>query len=160
MTQPLNHDSRARSRAWFLMTARIILGAVFIYMGGSKALDPVGFLKLTRQYDLVHVPILLNLIAVIIPWLEVFCGLLLLSGLAIRGSAMLLSTMLVAFTAIVIRRALAIHAATLIPFCAIKFDCGCGNGPVFICHKVAENALLLLLALSLLFWQNHRATKA
>jgi hypothetical protein len=28
----------------------------------------------------------------------------------------------------------------------VKFDCGCGAGEVYICHKLAENAALLLLA--------------
>ena len=36
--------------------ARWLLGAVFIYTGFEKALDPVSFLKLVRQYDLVQTP--------------------------------------------------------------------------------------------------------
>ena len=33
--------------------ARWVLGAVFLYMGLNKALHPVDFLKLLRQYDIV-----------------------------------------------------------------------------------------------------------
>jgi hypothetical protein len=36
------------------------------------------------------------------------------------------------------------------PFCTVKFDCGCGAGEVFICHKLVENTVLLLLAAWLL----------
>ena len=32
----------------------------------------------------------------------------------------------------------------------MKFDCGCGTGEVFICHKLVENTVLLLLSAWLL----------
>ncbi len=126
--------------------ARWLLGAVFIYMGLNKALHPVEFLKLVRQYDLVTNPFLLNSIAAILPWFEVFCGLLLLAGVAVRGSALMLAAMLIPFTLIVLRRALVIAAAQAIPFCAVKFDCGCGSGEVLICHKLVENCLLIFIS--------------
>ena len=81
---------------------------------------------------------------------QIGTGLLLLAGIAVRGSALLLFGMLVPFTLVVLKRALAIHAAKAIPFCAISFDCGCGGGAVVICHKLLENSLLILLSLLLL----------
>ncbi len=140
----------------FAAAARWILGGLFVWMGLSKALDPVGFLKLVHAYDLVTVPLLLNLIAGILPWFEVFCGLLLLLGVAVRGTALVAVAMLVPFTLMVLRRALALHAAGHLPFCAIKFDCGCGAGEVFICRKLAENTMLILVALGLVFLRQHR----
>ena len=69
--------------------ARWWLGCVFIYMGLNKALPhPEYFLKLVRQYDMVTSPLLLNSIGAALPWFEVFCGLLLLVGVAVRGSAL------------------------------------------------------------------------
>jgi uncharacterized membrane protein YphA (DoxX/SURF4 family) len=136
--------------------ARWALGALFLYMGLVKALDPVDFLKLVRQYELVTQPFLLNLIAATLPWFEVFCALLLLTGVAVRGAALMFVVMLVPFTVIVLHRALAIYAAQSIAFCAIRFDCGCGAGEVFICHKLAENTLLTLLALWLAVRRHHR----
>ena len=130
----------------FTVLASCCLGALFIYMGLNKALDPVAFLKLLRQYDLTQTPLLLNSIAAALPWFEVFCGLLLLLGVAVRGTALTLLLLLAPFTALVLHRALALHSALDIPFCAVKFDCGCGEGAVFICRKLAENALLMLLA--------------
>jgi hypothetical protein len=93
---------------------------------------------------------LLNSIAATLPWFEVFCGLLLLFGIAVRGSALVLIAMLVPFTAIVFKRALEIAAANHQVFCAVKFDCGCGMGEVFICHKLVENTVLFLLSAWLL----------
>jgi uncharacterized membrane protein YphA (DoxX/SURF4 family) len=136
--------------------ARWALGGLFIYTGLNKALDPVAFLKIVRQYDMVHDPWLLNAIAAGLPWFEVFCGLFLCAGIAVRGSALALILMLLPFTAIVIRRALELQSVLAIRFCAVKFDCGCGTGEVFICHKILENALLTLLAAWLLAGNGRR----
>ena len=129
---------------------RWLLGVLFVYMGLSKALDPVNFLKLVREYDLTHISWLLNSIAALLPWFEVFCGLLLLTGIAVRGAALMLILMLVPFTMLVFQRALDIQSAQAIAFCAVKFDCGCGAGEVFICRKLAENFILAALAAWLL----------
>jgi uncharacterized membrane protein YphA (DoxX/SURF4 family) len=129
------------------LAARWFLGGLFIYTGLEKGLDPVSFLKLVRQYDMVHTPFLLNSVAAALPWFEVFCGALLLAGIAVRGAALTLGCVLIPFTAVIWHRALVLQAARAIPFCAVKFDCGCGMGEVFICRKLLENAGLLLLAL-------------
>jgi len=134
----------------FAVLARWLLGAVFLYLGLNKALHPVEFLKLVRQYDLVQNSLLLNSIAGALPWFEIFCGLLLLAGVAVRGTAVMLIVMLVPFTVLVFRRALAIQSAQAIPFCAVKFDCGCGTGEIFICRKLLENFLFILFSVWLL----------
>lgn len=129
--------------------ARWVLGALFVYMGLSKALHPEEFLKLVRQYELVSSPLVLNSIAAVLPWFEAFCGLLLLAGVAVRGTAGLLVVMLVPFTLLVLKRALAIAGVKGLPFCLVKFDCGCGAGEVFICNKLLENSLLIFVACAL-----------
>jgi uncharacterized membrane protein YphA (DoxX/SURF4 family) len=128
------------------LAARWILGGVFVYMGLLKALEPDAFLKLVREYHLVTNPLLLNSIAAGLPWFEVFCGLLLLTGVAVRGSALVIIGMLVPFTFIILKRALSMSITQHVEFCAIKFDCGCGGGEVLSCHKLVENACLLLLS--------------
>jgi uncharacterized membrane protein YphA (DoxX/SURF4 family) len=150
---PANSSSlKASALALATVLARWFLGSFFIYMGLNKALHPVEFLKLVRQYDLVQNYLALNLIAGGLPWLEIFFGLLLLLGVAVRGSALILVGMLVPFTWVILHRALALHSLGGIAFCAIKFDCGCGTGEVFICWKLVENSLLILLSVALLFW--------
>jgi len=126
--------------------ARWLLGGLFLYLGLQKGLAPVEFLKLIRQYDLVQTPWLLNSLGGVLPWFEVICGLLLLAGVAVRGTALVLVAMLLPFTLAILRRALEVQVAQAIPFCAVKFDCGCGAGEVLICRKLAENTLLTLLA--------------
>ena len=81
---------------------------------------------------------------------------ILLLGVAVRGTALMLVTMLVPFTLVVLHHALQLHAAGSLPFCAIKFDCGCGAGEVFICRKLAENTVLTLASLFLVWRRDHR----
>lgn len=134
----------------FTVLSRWLLGAVFLYLGLTKALHPVEFLKLLRQYDLTHFALMLNFLAALLPWFEIFCGLLMLLGVAVRGTALTLTVMLVTFTLLLWHHALQLQAAWHIPFCAVKFDCGCGTGVEFICQKLVENILLILLSASLL----------
>lgn len=154
------HSTALRAATVFTLLARLVLGALFFYMGAHKALHPVDFLKLVHQYDLVNNYWLLNAIAAGLPWFEIFCGLLLLGGIAVRGSALMLILMLVPFTWIVFQRALTLQSALHIPFCAVKFDCGCGNGEVFICRKITENVVLIALSAWLLFRYGRKVVAA
>jgi uncharacterized membrane protein YphA (DoxX/SURF4 family) len=149
----MNVTSSSRSRAaadTLAVLARWLLGVTFLYLGLNKALHPVEFLRLLRQYDLGQSFLLLNSIAAALPGFEIFCGLLLLAGVAVRGTALMLIVMLVPFTVLVFRRALALQSALAIPFCAVKFDCGCGTGEVFICRKLLENFFFILFSVCLL----------
>ena len=154
---PANPASGSRNAVDILcLIARWLLAGVFLYMGLNKALHPVEFLKLVRQYDFLPQPLGLNFVAAALPWFEIFCGLLLLAGIAVRGTAVMLLTMLIPFTVLVFLRAQAMQHSSGLPFCAIKFDCGCGSGEVYICRKLSENALLILLSFLLIFRQQHR----
>jgi len=156
MNSAASGPARFGAADFMSIAARWALGALFIYMGLNKALHPVEFLKLVRQYDVLHHHLALNLVASTLPWFETLCGLLLVLGVAVRGAAVMLVVMLVPFTVLVLMRALAIHGAGGIAFCAIKFDCGCGAGEVYICKKLVENVLLTALSVALIFWRSHR----
>jgi uncharacterized membrane protein YphA (DoxX/SURF4 family) len=146
---PVEAAPRARSGAGTLATvARWILGGAFLYMGMHKVLDPVGFLKLVHQYKLTTNPLILDSIAAALPWFEVFCGFLLVAGIAVRGAALVTLAMLLPFSLIVLKRALVMASTQGLAFCAVQFDCGCGNGEVVICHKLIENCALMLVS----FW--------
>jgi len=147
---------RFAGQEWIAVAARWILGGLFVYMGLNKAFHPVDFLKILREYQMVESHVLLNFIAAVLPWFEVLCGLLLAGGIAVRGSALMLLVMLIPFTLIVLNRAMGIHEAKAIPFCAIRFDCGCGAGEVVICHKLLENSLLIVLSALLLGLRGER----
>lgn len=138
-----------RGPGLFALLARLLLGAVFVAMGWAKASDPVAFLKLLREYQMVPAenPWLLNGLAAVLPWFEIVCGTALLLGLWRRGAALLVALMLVGFSYVVWDRARGVAADDDLSFCAVAFDCGCGGGVVNICRKLAENAGLFVLAL-------------
>ncbi|MBI5766276.1 MAG: hypothetical protein HZA93_00655 [Verrucomicrobia bacterium] len=136
-------------RRWLPLLARLALGAMFVHLGVVKALDPVGFLKLVRQFDLVTAPLLLNFTAAVLPWVEIFCGGLLLLGVRTGGTALLALVLLMGFTGAVALRAWALSRTGSLPFCALRFDCGCGTGEVAVCAKLLQNAGLIVLAGSL-----------
>ena len=142
--------TRLNKSGYLFLIARIILGAVFIYLGAVKAADTVEFLKLIRQFEMIEKPLLLNLLAAVLPWLEIMCGLLVIAGFRLRAATLLILIMLAAFTAVVAVRALDMAHAGSVPFCSISFDCGCGSGEVLICRKLLENSALLALAIAVL----------
>lgn len=134
---------------WLTLAARLALGGTFAYLGALKIIDPVGFLKAVRQFGVVADtdPALLNSMAAWMPWIEVWCGLLLLLGVGVRGAALLLLVMLLVFTPAIAGRGLELQAQAGTAFCDIAFDCGCGTGVVNVCSKLAQNTGLIGLAL-------------
>lgn len=127
--------------------ARVALGGFLIYMGLAKILAPSDFLKLLREYHFLPSPWPLNAVAAILPWFEVFCGVLLLAGIAVRGAAAIVAALFLGFTIAITLRALDLQVQLQIPFCALKFDCGCGAGEVYVCRKLTENLIWLALAI-------------
>lgn len=145
--QPNQQKSGAGAANAAALAARLILGGCFLYMGVSKALAPGNFLNQIHEYHVISSPFLLNCIGATLPWFEIYCGLLLITGIAVRGTALAVVAMLIPFTLLVLRRGLQIAAEQNLAFCAVKFDCGCGNGVIPVCHKLPENCALIALAL-------------
>ena len=144
-------------RTWLLPVVRLVVGGVFLWLGAHKILsDPQDFLKAVSQYQLLCASPWFNLLVVILPWVEVVAGLALLLGVFLRGAALVSIAMLVVFTTAVFLRALGEHEAQDIAFCAIEFDCGCGQGIVNICSKLWQNGTLVLLGIPILFSSNRR----
>ncbi len=141
-----------------LLLIRVLLGGLFIYMGVMKIGDPADFLKQVRAFEMLPEtpPYFLNATAIILPWLEVFCGVALIVGFWLRGAAALIAIMLCVFTPAIFLRALAIHNTDGTPFFQIAFDCGCGTGEVIIWKKLLGNAGLLLVSLLALVSRSRR----
>ena len=131
--------------------ARCLLGAYLIYMGFTKAADPVTFLKLLREYQFLASPFPLNAVAALLPWFEIICGFVLVLNIALRGTALIVAGMFLFFSTAILLRALALQSTLQIRFCAVNFDCGCGAGEVYVCRKLTENAAWLALSCWLLF---------
>ena len=96
-----------------LLTARLVVGGVFVWHALKKIGDPVDFLKVLREYELLPLdpPQIINGAAVVLPWVELLAGLGLLLGIAVQAVAILLLGLLLAFTSAVYLRALGVQAA-------------------------------------------------
>ena len=141
-----------------LLVARLMVGGLFIWMGVAKIHDPVTFLKLMRQYQLLpaSMPHFLNFVAVVVPWVETLCGAALILGLTVRGAGLVAAVMLVVFTPMILMRGLELYNQGGVSFCGVNFDCGCGAGVIFLCNKLVENVVVLLLALVAVFSRSRR----
>ncbi|MGK0190428.1 MAG: putative oxidoreductase [Verrucomicrobiales bacterium] len=73
-------------RLQFETGLRWFLAAVLVWAGLSKLVDPVSFYGAMLEYQLPLPHVLLKITAVVLPWMELFCGLLLLAGIAPRAT--------------------------------------------------------------------------
>ena len=96
------------------LLVRLAIGGIFIYASAYKILDPGSFARSIWYYHIVPGS-LINLMALILPWLEFICGLTLILGIWYRGSVVLINLLTIVFIA-----ALAIAVAR-----GISIDCGC-----------------------------------
>jgi hypothetical protein len=76
--------------------ARMVLGGIFIYASLDKIAQPMQFTRIIESYNILPLS-LLTLPALILPWVELFAGICLVSGLCVRSAAMVLSALLVFF---------------------------------------------------------------
>ncbi|UCE60150.1 MAG: DoxX family membrane protein [Phycisphaerales bacterium] len=145
-----------------LLVVRVVLGGLFVWMAAAKIGHPIDFLKQIRLYHMVPESpgILLNSIAVALPWIEIFAGAALVLGVFRRGGAAAIAIMLLVFTPAILMRALEIRATQGTAFFEIAFDCGCGSGVVIIWKKLLANSGLLLMSLYTLFSRSPRFSLA
>ncbi len=101
-----------------ILGIRIILGGLFIYSGWVKIADPAGFAQTIANYQLIPV-IWGNWLALFLPWLELVCGLCLITGWMQGASALIVAMMLIVFMV----------AIGISMYRGIDINCGCfGNG--------------------------------
>jgi putative oxidoreductase len=112
---------RWSSRSWVLFASSLVVGAVFVYASADKILNPEEFARIIYRYHLVGPnqvvgPLLANLIAVTLPWVELLLGILLILGAWRREAALLAGVLLVSFVLAV--------ASTMVRGIDVE-NCGC-----------------------------------
>ncbi|MBN2384220.1 DoxX family membrane protein [bacterium] len=80
---------------------RLIIGATFMYASYYKILDPHDFARSIYNYRIVPAS-LINIMAVILPWIEMVCGIMLIMGLFMRENAFILTVMLLVFSVAIV----------------------------------------------------------
>lgn len=85
----------AKIALWLL---RLGIGGVFIYAGAAKVLATEDFARDIQHYAIVPWPSLVLLLAVYLPWLELFAGIAVLCRRLQPGALLAIIAMLLVFT--------------------------------------------------------------
>ena len=99
---------------WLTVRVQIALGAIFIVAALPKIADPPSFAHMIYNYRLLPGS-LINISALVMPWVELLAGLALVLGVWVRPARWLITAMLVTFIIAI--------AINLLRDNAI--DCGC-----------------------------------
>ncbi|MCU0424774.1 MAG: DoxX family membrane protein [Candidatus Kapabacteria bacterium] len=124
-----------------ILAARLVLGSVFVIAGVEKIVNPNAFAKAINNYQMLPYGAL-NLMALVLPWLEVLAGVFLIFGVRLRASSAVVAAMLVVFL-------IAIGSAMAR---GLSIECGCysqGGGEKVGWKKVFEDVALLILAVQI-----------
>ena len=135
---------------WTELAARWILGVIFVFASYNKILAPAAFAKIIYGYDLFPA-VLINLIAIIVPFLEFVAGLALIIGFYPRSAALIVNGMLLVF----------ITALSINLIRGHEFDCGCfsiaaDSQETFAGPLIIRDFLILALGLHVFFYRNPR----
>ncbi len=124
---------------------RLIVGGAFVLAGGLKIANPAKFALDVSNYRLVPHE-LINLVAILIPWVEVTAGCFVLAGIWLRAAALVITGLTVMFL-FVIGSALAR---------GLNIECGCfgtiGGKHVGLVNLAIDLTLLSLAVL--LTWRS------
>ena len=78
------------------LVSRLLIVGMFIYAALYKIVEPGSFAKSIWYYHLAPGS-LINLMAVLLPWLEIFAGVALIMGIFYRGAVLWVNLMMVVF---------------------------------------------------------------
>ena len=131
----MNTTWDASWKRWVYRLIAWSFGAVFVYAGALKAMDPGRFLISVRSFQMLPDPYAAWL-ALSLPWLEIIAGLAVILGILRKGGLVLLNLSLVVFAV-----ALSIAWAR-----GLDVECGCfgGNGATAIIDALLRDGVLLL----------------
>jgi uncharacterized membrane protein YphA (DoxX/SURF4 family) len=128
---------------WLRHLLALLFGGVFVYAGALKLRDPSMFLNDIRSFDLLPDPYAAGL-ALGLPWLEVFAGFAVITGILRQGGLLLLNAALVGFF-------IAIGSAW---WRGLDITCGCFGGDAAKSNYTelfVRDGILLALDIALLW---------
>ncbi len=134
----LKVQAGGRIASWLWRALEIGVGGVFIYAGALKALDPLRFAGDIENYHILPWSIGVRM-AFYLPWLEILCGLALITTRFARGAVVILTALTLTFIAATIAAKVR----------GIDITCGCfgraSQNWSFPAHLAVDLALLIAL---------------
>ena len=139
--------------SWIELAARWVLGLTFIYASYHKIFAPAYFAKIVYGYDLFPNDAI-NLIAIILPFIELTAGLALILGIYPRSAVSIVNGMLAAFIIVLSINLIRGH----------EFNCGCFSAQEAGYFSSSESTLVrdivyLLLGLQIFLFSGIRKGK-
>lgn len=134
--------------AWLPLAARLFLGGVFLYASADKLFAPAEFARIVYNYQILP-DALINLAALVLPWLEFLLGLCLITGLWLPGALVWANGLLWVFFA----------ALLFNHFRGLDVHCGCFStrpdpaSPPATAWYLVRDPVFLVIAGYLLFFQ-------
>jgi len=127
------------TNSWTLLLLRLFIGGIFIYASIDKIAHPEQFARAIENYRILPW-FLINIFAIILPWIELVSGVLLIAGVWLNGSAITISALLLIFI-------IAITAGLLR---GLDISCGCFNttgGQKIGLSLIIKDVVLLLITI-------------
>jgi putative oxidoreductase len=87
-----------RGHGYLSLPARVYLAVLFLLACWHKILDPGSFALDIATYQILPL-VLVNPMAIVLPWVELAAGLMLLAGFKARAASILVAAMMAVFTA-------------------------------------------------------------
>ena len=125
------------------IVVRFILGGIFIFAGIPKILNSASFAGVVYNYQLLPDG-LINIFAIVLPWIEVVAGGLIILGIWMQGTVLLYNLLLLTFIC-----ALVFNTAR-----GLDIHCGCFStqaDSVINISTILRDAGFLCLSIYLLF---------
>ena len=141
---------RILQNSWLELASRWILALTFIYASYSKILAPADFAKVIYGYGLFPAAII-NLIAIIIPFLELVTGFALILGIYTRSAALIVNSLLAAFVILISINLIRGH----------EFNCGCfalqiSGNQLSPSATILRDLIFLMLGMQIYFYRHSR----
>lgn len=121
---------------WLTLLSRLLIGGMYIYAAWYKIIEPADYARSIWYYHLVPGK-LINLMAIILPWLEMLIGVALIVGIFYRGAALWSALLLLVFIA----------ALTSTIARGLSIDCGCFKAAQQATHSAWNSLIFDLVAL-------------
>jgi putative oxidoreductase len=139
----ISFTKRILTGEYLSLALRIYMGWVFLQAALSKIPDPALFAENVANYRIIP-ELAINLVAIVLPWMELICAFFLIFGLRIKATTTILSGLLVLFTLLVI----------ITIFRGVSMNCGCFDavGEPTGWTKVIQNTIWLLMTLQIFFF--------
>lgn len=112
------------------LIVRTAIGLIFIYASLDKIASPAEFARIIYNYHLLPGE-LVNMVAIIMPWVELICGICVILGIYKEGAILIIGLMLFVFAV-----SIGINL-----FRGVDIECGCFT----VSSRAKNNALGLLL---------------